>query len=182
MALHVKVKVPMPTGGVTTRVSGPYQYVYKVLKCYRNSQGQPTNERVPIGKRDRENGMLIPNNRYYAYYGDGDVEVTPTYEPVRSIGGTFFIRCILKDLGIAAMLEKPLGKRRGQAALTACVYMACRGKVMEHLLDFCRGYTLNETPFTSQGASSLFASITHDERMAFFRERDCPYWVGVQPG
>jgi transposase len=175
MSLNSKIKVPLPAAGVTTRAGGAYQYVYKVIKSYRNAKGQPTNDRVAIGKLDPESGMLIPNNRYYEYYGGAGIGLLPSYDSVRAIGATFFIRGILEDIGVADILENVLGAERAQAALTVCIYMACRGNVMEHVLDFCEGYTWGEAPVAPQSASSLFASITHDERMAFFRE-----WARLQ--
>lgn len=175
MALNSKIKVPMPTTGVITRNSGKYNYVYKVLKTYRNEKGQPTNDRICIGKLDTVSGMLIPNEKYYDYYPDTGVEVLPSYDSVRSVGTAFFFRHIFSNLGLTKILEDILGKKRAELAFTACLYMACRGNVMEHVLNFCEGFTLGEAPLTSQSASSLFASITHDERMSFFKT-----WISQQ--
>jgi len=173
MALSSKIKVAMPKIGVIIRNSGRYQYVYKVLKSYRNSKGQPTNDRVAIGRLDPESGMLIPNDNYYEHYSnnetDVDIELLPAYDSVRSVGATFFFKRIFDVLGLAEILKKVLGNQRAQTALTACLYMVCRGNVLEHVLDYCEGFTLHETPLSPQGASALFGSITHDERMAFFK-------------
>jgi hypothetical protein len=176
MALNSKIKVRTPQSGIITRKSGAYQYVYKVLKTYRNSNGQPTNDRICIGKLDIASGMLIPNNRYYEFYPDVNVELLPSYDSVRSIGGAFFFKHLFDDLGLTKILEDVLGAHRAGLAFTACLYMACRGNVMEHVLDFCEGFTLSEAPLSSQGASALFASITYDERISFFRA-----WIRRQP-
>jgi transposase len=176
MALNSKIKVGMPQSGIITRKSGSYRYVYKILKTYRNSKGQPTNDRICIGKLDVASGMLIPNDNYYAYYPDTEIEFLPTYDSVRSIGAAFFFRRIFGDLGLTGILEEVLGTKRAGLAFTACLYMACRGNVMEHVQDFCEGFTLSEVPLSSQGASTLFASITRDERMSFFQA-----WIKQQP-
>ena len=169
MALNSKIKVQLPDSGLITRKSGPYQYVYKVLKAYRNDKGQPTNERICIGKLDAPSGMLIPNEKYYEQYPDAEIQVLPAYDSIRAIGANFVFRHIFKDLGLTEILEDVLGKKRADLVFTTCLYMACRGNIMEHLMDFCEGFTLGEVPISSQGASVLFASITHDERMEFFR-------------
>jgi transposase len=47
--------------------------------------------------------------------------------------------------------------------------MAARGNVFENVLSYCEEYTFLEKPLASPSASELFASITHEERMAFFK-------------
>ena len=169
MALSSKVKVEMPAEGVTVRRSGRYRTVYKVLRSYRNEKGQPTCERVAIGRLDGESGMLVPNDSYWAYYGAGAVEVLPDYDSVRSVGASFLVGSVLSSLGVAGILDGALGAERAGLALTAALYMAARGNVFEGVLGFCEGFTLREPALTSQKASALFASITYDERMAFFK-------------
>jgi hypothetical protein len=170
MSLNSKIMVKMPAVGIITRKSGSYNYVYKVLRTYRNEKGQPTNDRVCIGKLDIDSGMLIPNNKYYEYYQEAHIEILPAYDSIRSIGAAFFFRHIFNKLGLTEILEDVIGKKRADIAFTACLYMLCRGNVMEHILDFCEGFTLGEAPLSSQSASIFFASITYDERMSFFRK------------
>jgi transposase len=169
MPLCTRIKVKLPEYGMTVRKSGKYQTVYKVLRSYRNSKGQPTSDRIAIGRLDSKSGMLVPNDTYWEYYGSSAVEVLPDYNSVRSVGAAFLVGSVLASLGIPAMLSECLGKERSLLALTAALYMAARGNVFEYVLEFCEGYTLHEVPLTSQTASALFSSITHDERMAFFR-------------
>jgi len=175
MALNSKIQVQMPQSGIITRKSSNYNYVYKVLKSYRNDKGQPTNDRVCIGKLDTSSGMLIPNNNYYEYYPASDIETLPTYNSIRSIGASFFFKQIFNQLALTRILEELLGKKQADLVFTACLYMTSRGNVMEHILDYCEAYTLHEAPLSSQGASALFASITHDDRMDFFKA-----WIATQ--
>jgi transposase len=175
MSLCAKVQVDLPDEGITIRRSGKYNTVYKVMSSFRNSKGQPTSERVSIGRLDCASGRLIPNDNYWRHYGDKAIEVLPDFDSVRSIGAVFLFGSILRSLGIASILEGCLGKERSVAALTASLYMACCSNVFEYVLDFCEGHTLHEQPLSSQSSSALFASITYDERMAFFKR-----WVAAQ--
>jgi transposase len=168
MALNSKIKVPMPKEGIIIRSSGTYRYVYKVLRAFRNERGQPTNARKQIGRLDPENGMLIPNDNYYEYYGTDKLEMLPSSDSVRSVGATFLVSKVLESLGVRDALDSVFGLR-SEEIMTVAAYMTCRGNVMEHILDWCDGFTLHEAPVSSQKASSLFSSISHNERMMFFK-------------
>jgi hypothetical protein len=105
MALCSKTKVELPKEGVMVRRSGKYRTVYKVTKTFRNSKGQPTNERVTIGRLDEESGMLVPNDNYWKHYGETTIELLPAYDSVRSVGASFLISSVFKSLGITDILE-----------------------------------------------------------------------------
>jgi hypothetical protein len=170
MSLSSKVKVPMPETGIITRHSGTYQYVYKVLKAYRDAKGQPNNDRVSIGRRDADSGMLIPNDNYWKFYDANTVELLPSYDSVRSIGATFLIQKILETTGSNTILDNVFGSERAAIIKTVVAYMVCRGNVMEHIFDWCETSTLHETATDDRQASALSASITYDEKMEFFRQ------------
>jgi hypothetical protein len=173
--LSSKIKVPLPEKGVIVRRNGKYHYVYKVIRTFRNNKGQPTNTRLTIGRLDDASGMLVPNDTYWEHFNNGTVEMLPTYDSVRSVGTSFLVTHVLESLGITAMLTGTLGLARASLVLTAALYIAARGNVFEYVTDFCEGFTLAEVPLNSQMASSLFSSITHDERMAFFKA-----WASAQ--
>jgi transposase len=187
MPLNSKIQVPLPESGIIVRSNTPCPYVYKVLRTFRNEKGQPTNTRQLIGKLDPETGMLIPNDNYYIHFGNMVEDVLPFTEPlppvekipsvdsVHSIGAAFLIRCLLTDLGVVDILIDSCGKEKADAILTAAIYMVCKGNVFEHVADWCETSTLYETPLTSQKSSALFASITHEDRMFFFR-----LWIEIQ--
>ena len=180
MTLNARFRVPMPESGVIVRRGGAggRDTVYKVLETFRNAKGQPTNTRKAIGRLDHESGMLIPNNAYYELYDSaGFVEVLPAYNSVKNIGATFLLSHIFSTLGVSSLLEDIFGERRSSALLTGAMYMACRGNVFEQVLDWCDNSLLYEKPLSSQSASELFASISFDERMAFFRS-----WVERHKG
>jgi len=62
MALPSKNTVDLPASGIIVRKTGVHKYVYKVLKTFRNAKGQPTNDRISIGKLAGKSGRLIPND------------------------------------------------------------------------------------------------------------------------
>jgi len=177
MPLNSGLKVQLPESGVIVRKSGKYNYVYKVIKTFRTEFGKPTNTRRIIGKVDTETGMLIPNKAYWELYGLANAPNSlPTYESVRSVGATFLVKSVLNELGVIKILEKVFDSNRASSILTAVIYMVCRGNVFERIHDWCEGFTFNELPLASVGATILFASISHDERMAFFKE-----WIALRP-
>ena len=175
--------MPLPDKEIVIRGSGKYPYVYKILTTYRNEKGQPDNTRKSIGRFDAESGMLIPNDRYWEYYGNiastPELFMTDGAQPfeVRSVGATFLIGKILESLGIAGILDNIFGKDKASVIKTAVMYMVCRGNVFEHIFDWHESYTHKEAVLTSQGSSLLFSSITFEERMSFFKE-----WVSRQSG
>ena len=175
MALSAKIKVPLPDNGIMTRRSGAYHYVYKIIRSYRNDKGQPTSERISIGRLDEKSGMLVPNDSYWLHYKQAAIEILPSFDSVRSVGATFLVTRILRSLQVEHILKFVLGTERAALLLTAATYMTCRGNVMEHILDWCESFTLHETPLHDRQASALFASITHDERMAFFKLWTCDH-------
>jgi transposase len=79
-------------------------------------------------------------------------------------------------LGIGEILRRVFGQVRASCISTAVTYMVCRGNVFEQVHDWCEGYTLHEPPLSSSSASSLFSSITLNERMETFKE-----WISLQP-
>ena len=68
MALNSSVKVAIPEHGVVKKRMGDKIYLYYATAVYRNEKGQPTCDRVSIGRYDEESGMLIPNRNYYEVY------------------------------------------------------------------------------------------------------------------
>lgn len=62
------VKVPLPKKRIIKEKRNGKTYVYYVLKTFRNSKNQPTNQRVSIGKLDEKNNLLIPNNTFFEYF------------------------------------------------------------------------------------------------------------------
>jgi transposase len=174
MTLNSRIQIPLPENDIIVRSTAPY-YVYKVVGTFRNKKGKPDNNRRLIGRLDPGTGMLIPNGNYYELFNTTTVGLSLSINNIRSIGATFLIGCILEDLGVSRILREVFGEEKANAIMTAAIYMSCMGNVFEHVLDWCEGYTLHETILTSQKSSSLFASISHADRMSFFKS-----WIEVQ--
>jgi hypothetical protein len=169
--------VDMPESGVIVRKIGDYRPVYKNVRSYRNAHGTPTKDRVCIGKLDEESGKLIPNAAYWEHYSHGPaMTLAPVYESVRHAGASFIVACAMSRLGLVEVLDEVLGEERSKLARTAALYMLARGNAFEGVDDYCEAYTLSEAPLSSQKASKLFASITYDERMDFFKR-----WTAKHP-
>jgi transposase len=156
--------------------------VYKVLKTYRNAKGQPTNDRRSIGRLDEASGLLIPNDYYWEAYPDRAVETLPNPDAVRSVGASFLVAKTLEGLGVAGMLEAALGAARARGALTVACYMARRGNVVDGISDWQETSTPSgEVRLDPRSVSRLFASISHADKMAFFRawatRRDGPQYL-----
>ena len=168
--LNENIQVPLPSTGIIKARKKKYVYVYHVLNTYRNEKGQPTNDRVLIGRLNEETNMLIPNNRYYEYYDDSvSVQMLPSADAVKSFGAYFLLHTIIQQLGIDNILLDVLGERRAGAAILTAIYMVSRGNVMEGSADWCENCVPGEYGICSQSTSSLFSTITYKERMHFFR-------------
>ena len=59
------IKVEMPKKRVVVNQRG---YVCYATKYYRNEEGKSITERISIGKKDLETGMLIPNDNYFKLF------------------------------------------------------------------------------------------------------------------
>jgi len=172
--LSSKNTVPLPESGIIVRRSAKYHYVYRVLETFRNDKGQPTNTRRLIGRLDAKSNMLVPNDSYYELYGTDTVtECAQVFESVISVGAPFLVAHILLRLGVTRILEEALGARRARFAITAAAYMACESNVFEHVSDWCERSMFGAPALSPQKASSFFASLTHDEKMAFFKRWVC---------
>jgi transposase len=169
--------VPLPDSGLIIRKSGKYKYVYKVLRTYRNTKGQPTNDRKLIGSLS-EDGRLIPNKNYYSNYQCEEQSDTPNFGKVKSgisIGASFLIDQILNRLGVVRILSDVFDAAAVGMILTIATYMVCRGNVTEYISDWCEECSLTEL-VTPQKASYLFSTIPHNERINFFKK-----WVAINP-
>jgi transposase len=172
MTLNPGFQVPVPKKGVIIAKSGRYPYVHKVLKSYRNEKGQPTNDKVSIGKLDPKTGMLIPNDNYHKYYGPSPTQVVVGVKhedgETFDVGVPFITSRIFSSLGLDQVLDESLGAFRAERAKTVVGYMLSEGNVMSYLSDYCQESLLSGG-MTDKDASRLFASIGGPERMRFFK-------------
>lgn len=74
--------VEMPESKITINSSNKsgIPYVYYTKRAYRNSKGQPTSEKVLIGKKNLENGLLVPNKNYYDIFNQDEILYTKSIQ------------------------------------------------------------------------------------------------------
>ena len=110
----------MPNQGVVICPNGKYNPVYHILRSYRNENGSPRSDRVAIGKLDVESGKLIPNAKYWEFYGPAeDDEIVLDYVSNRAVGVSFVVSHIMRNLGLTEVLNQCLGEERSRLVHTA---------------------------------------------------------------
>jgi transposase len=179
MTLDTRQQVDMPDKGVITRRINNSRPVYMSIpgSGHRNAQGTPTKDRVCIGKLDESTGKLIPNASYWNLHANSpSMRLIPAYRSVRRVGGAFLVDAVMGRLGLVGILDEVLGPRRSGLARTAALHMVAVGNVFDGVADYCETNTMHETPLSSQMAAKLFAGISYDDRIAFFKR-----WIRLQP-
>lgn len=165
MALNENIKVKMPEHCVKVPRNGT-TYIQYTIRAYRNAKGQPTGERVAIGKLDEATGMLIPNRNYYEIFGKKDPEYTPEF--VRSNGVYALISEIVKKIGLKKALEQAFPENSNEI-LSVAQYMLTRGNVMYYYRDWLEEtVSFSENNMSGADISRLFESIDEDRRLHFF--------------
>ena len=166
--------VQIPEKKVTYKISKNITYVYYTIRAYRNAAGKPTSDEVLIGKKEPDTGMLIPNRRYFELFeSDAAIDKKETFKipsKVVSYGNVYSLSEIAKLLKLQEILERCFPSKWHQILSVAC-YMLCEGNVMMHIDDW---FDETEISFCDrlddQQCSRLFAGISYDERMCFFKE------------
>jgi hypothetical protein len=161
--------IPLPSSGVSINKVGKYHYVYHIGKGYRNSKGQPTNDKTGIGKLD-SNGMLIPNENYYAIYEDRAPPLPKVeIDSIVNFGDFFLMDRIARDTGLSRVLTNVYSEM-GDEILMLAIYMALTGQALYR----CDGWqretlTGRDGKLTSQRCSRVLKSLDETRRMDFFR-------------
>ena len=169
MSLDHNNKVPMPQRGIIKYKSKGTTYVYSITRIYRNEKGQPTNDRVSIGKIDEETGMLIPNRNYYEIYAPDEKSSQPEIESIKSCGVTFATDGLLNELGLIDIMRKKFPKHADQIIALA-EYMLCEGNIMSYYEDwFDEVYPHGNVRLSSADISRIFQAIDYKSRIDFFR-------------
>lgn len=172
MALNTSVKVPVPEHGTVKRKMGDKIYLYYATAVYRNEKGQPTSDRVSIGRYDEESGMLIPNRNYYEIYLK---QPAPTLSGLRSNGMYHAFRGISDKLGLTRLL-KAFFPENWDLMLTVAQYMLSEGNVMYYLNDYTESHrTSTAENIDDARASRMFSQLRKEDMLLFFRE-----WIKVK--
>ena len=172
MALNSSVKVAIPEHGVVKKRMGDKIYLYYATAVYRNEKGQPTCDRVSIGRYDEESGMLIPNRNYYEVYLK---KPAPSTAGIQSCGAYSAFRGICDKLGITRLVKRYFPENWEQM-LTVAQYMLSEGNVMYYLKDYAQEHKVEASTVPDDAQiSRMFSELREEDRMLFFRE-----WVKVK--
>ena len=167
MALDKSVQVALPEHGIAyKKVSGKI-YVYYVTATYRNEKGQPTCDRVSIGKLDEETHMLIPNRNYYEVYLK---KSAPINRGISDFGVADVFEKICNKLEITKLLGRYFPENQ-QGILTAAQYMLSEGNVMYYLDDYTETHkAASRGIMSNEACSKVFAALRQEDILLFFRE------------
>ncbi|NJD02587.1 MAG: transposase [Ruminiclostridium sp.] len=169
MALDKSKKVPLPGQGIVKYKSGDVVYAYHITRIYRNEKGRPTNDRVSIGKIDKETGMLIPNRNYYEIYTKNRPLKDTDIETIKSCGTTFAIDGMFKETGLYDVIKRKF-PQNADKIIALAEYMLCEGNVMSYYEDwFDEVFPHNGTKLSSAEISRVFQSIDYRSRIDFFK-------------
>ena len=172
MALDATRKVPLPEHGVVKKRMGDKTYIYYATAVYRNKKGQPTADRVSIGRYDDETGMLIPNRNYYEIYLK---KPAPSMQGMCSSGTYAAFRGVCDHLGLTKIL-KSYFPENWELMLTAAQYMLSEGNVMYYLKDYTESHKTSVRENVDDARiSRMFSELRKEDMLLFFRE-----WMRVK--
>lgn len=142
-------------------------YIYKYMKFFRNSDGNPRNKAKAIGKLDSTSGKMYPNDNYFELY-----HLEPALQDVSvwNYGYSYLVLKVCHDTGLFDCLTQAFGKRALDIVVMAA-YIIREGNAMDGIDDWQeRNYFPGFTRLlTSQSVSRIFASLSATTQNDFFR-------------
>lgn len=143
------------------------KYVYKYVKYFRNSDGNPRNKAKEIGKFDPSSGKMFPNSNYFEMY-----HLDPALPDVSvcDYGYSYLVLKACRDIGLFDVLTQVFGNRAMDIVVIAS-YIIREGNVMDGIDDWQeRNYFPGFNKLlTSQSTSRFFASISTKQQNDFFK-------------
>lgn len=178
MAAYRNPLVDIPDDqGVHTKSAGAKgeKYVYKYLKYYRNSDGNPRNKAKAIGKYDPATGKMVPNSNYYDLY-----HLDPSLHDILvwDYGYSYVVLKACRETELLDCLSKAFPERAMDIVVMAA-YIIREGGAMDGIDDWQqRNYFPGfRRLLTSQSSSKIFASLMAEQMNSFFE-----YWVKASLG
>jgi len=169
MATYLKTLVDIPDDkGVHTKTAGAKgeKYVYKYVKYFRNSDGEPRNQAKAIGKLDPASGRMFPNSYYFESY-----RLDPALPEVSvwDYGYSYLVVKACVDTGLMSCLSLTFGERTMDIVVMAA-YMIREGNAMDGIDDWQQRnyFQCFDRLLTSQATSRIFASLTIEQTNQFF--------------
>ena len=172
MSVRINNPVEIPSKGVQKRKIKNTIYAYYATKCYRNEKGQPTCDRVCIGKIDEKENKLIPNRNYYEVFNQQPIAFTDTIVKYGVYG-------VFKELsdryGLTDVLEQAFPKNYKEI-LTTAHYMLYGDSALYLMESWSDEYmTFSKKVLSSPVISQMLEEINVDNCNRFFRE-----WIAMR--
>jgi transposase len=143
------------------------KYVYKYVKYFRNSDGNPRNKAKAIGKFDPTSGKMWPNHNYFEIY-----HIDPVLPDISvwDYGYSYLVLKACRDTGLLNDLTGAFGERAMDIIVMAA-YMIREGNAMDGFDDWQEKnyFTGFERLLTSQSISRIFASLSATNQEDFFK-------------
>jgi transposase len=143
------------------------KYVYKYIKYFRNSDGNPRNKAKVIGKFDPTSGKMFPNRNYFDIY-----HLDPVLPDVSvwDYGYSYLVLKVCHDIGLLDDLTQTFGEHAMDIIVMAA-YIIREGNAMDGFDDWQeRNYFPSlDRLLTSQSISRIFASLSITKQNDFFK-------------
>lgn len=167
MALDRSVQVALPEHGIAYKKISGKIYVYYVTATYRNEKGQPTCDRVSIGRLDEQSHKLIPNRNYYEIYLKTPA---PVNKGIKDCGVGDAFEKICEKLGVTKLLKKYFPEQEKEM-LTTAQYILSEGNVLHYMEDYTETHkTAVDGRLRDETCSEMFATVRQEDVLLFFRE------------
>jgi len=170
MTTYNKVLVDIPDDeGVHVKTAGAKseKYVYKHVKYFRDTEGNPRNRSKAIGKFDIDSGKMFPNSNYFEMY-----QIDPSLPDVAvwDYGYSYLVLKTCRDMGLFDCLSRAFGAQRTMDIIVMASYIIREGSAMDGIDDWLqRNYFPNYGRLlTSQSTSKIFAALTAGQINNFF--------------
>jgi transposase len=170
MSIISKCLVNIPDdSGVVIKKAGKKgeKYVYKQTLFFRNEAGRPRNTAKIIGKFDAGSGKMYPNGNYFELFN-----VHPVLPDVSvwDYGYSYLVQKCARDIELLNCLKQAFGDLATNIIIMAA-YIIREGNAMDGIDDWQRRNYFSEVSelLTSQSTSRIFANITLERRMKFFK-------------
>jgi len=179
MYLDFLVKIPISSGKITYRKKGDTDYVYYEYKRIYTKGSNITNpKRATIGKRDKENPLLmLPNENYLKYFPDEDLpelnERTKRSSCLR-IGTWLIIRKIMEDYRFFEILEKYINEKDLGLVLDLAAYsIISENNAGQYYPDYAYNHPLFTNDmhiYSDSKVSDLLQSMTVEMSAGFLND------------
>ena len=179
MYLDFLVKIPISTGKITYRRKGDTDYVYYEYKRIYTKGSNITNpKRVTIGKRDKEDPlMMLPNENYLKYFPDEDLpeinERTKRSSCLR-IGTWLVIRKIMEEYRFSEILGKYINPKDLGLVLDLAAYsIISENNAAQYYPDYAYNHPLftdGMCIYSDSKVSNLLQSMTVEMSAGFLND------------